>query len=59
MKRKRIRPPKTVWVLFDKRGYAEGHYSTKEEAESGAWGPLFRPFAVRQYALVPVRKAKP
>lgn len=52
---KAARTPKRLYILFDAEGVICGDYLTREEAEEDAWGPRFRRFTVREYALVPLR----
>jgi hypothetical protein len=45
------RPPKTVYVLFDKDGEECGIFMSQSDADCDALGPRFRPYRVRRYTL--------
>lgn len=54
--KKRISPPREVYVLFQNNGKVFSMWEEKEDAINDAMGPAFRPtFTVRTYVLAPGR----
>lgn len=51
-KRKRPRPPQTIYLLFTGKGELFDFHLSRADAESDAWGPRLRNYTIREYRLV-------